>query len=47
MGGTVIHEPDAKDVVNESVVEQQVGFAMREECAFVKCKEDGCPGWSW
>ena len=47
MGGTVIHEPDAEYVLNESVVEQQVGFPMREECTLVKRKEDGGPGWSW
>ncbi len=47
MGGTVIHEPDAEYVVNESAVEQEVVFSMWEECTLVKCKEDGCPGWGW
>ena len=44
--GTGIHEPDTKDVINESVVEQKVCFPLKEECAFVKCKEDGYSVWS-
>ena len=41
MGGSVIHEPDAKDVVNEAPVKHEVGFSLGEDSSFLKGREDG------
>ena len=40
-----MREPDANDVVNEPLIENEVGAPFWDKALFVESVEDGSPGW--